>query len=193
MATADRPWRCFVAVPIPDDLRAALDEYVAHLRRLDGADASWRWTDADGWHVTLAFLGATDPDAVPALSRALAAVARDASSFALTSGSLGSFPGPARARVLWYGIADADGALRRLARAVQAAVGLEPEPRFRAHLTLARARDRLGADATALTSADPPPPGRIDVDRLVLCRSYLGRGPARYEALASASLGGGAT
>jgi 2'-5' RNA ligase len=31
----------------------------------------------------------------------------------------------------------------------------------------------------------------LRVDRVVLYRSHLGRGPARYEALAAASLGGG--
>jgi 2'-5' RNA ligase len=189
MAEDGRPWRCFVAVPIPDDLRRALAEYVARLRQVDGADARWRWTDADGWHVTLAFLGSTRPDAVPALRNALASVATDARAFSLTSGSLGSFPRPARARVLWYGISDGEERLAQLARSVQAAVGLEPEPRFRAHLTLARARDRVGTDATRMMAGDPPPPGRIDVDQLVLFRSHLGRGPARYEALASAPLG----
>jgi RNA 2',3'-cyclic 3'-phosphodiesterase len=189
MSTAERPWRCFVAVPIPDDLRAALAEHVARLRRLDGADAAWRWTDPEGWHVTLAFLGATEASAVPGLERSLVTVAASHSPFAIVTGGHGAFPSRGRARVLWYGIADADGQLRRLARETQTAVGLDSESRFRAHLTLARARERDGSDASHLLSISSPP-GQIAVDRIVLYRSHLGRGPAHYEELASAPLSG---
>lgn len=189
MSTAERPWRCFVAVPIGAELREALAEHVARLRRLDGADAAWRWTDAEGWHVTLAFLGATEPAAVPGLGRSLATVAASHVPFELATGGHGAFPSRGRARVLWYGLADADGQLGRLARETQAAAGLDPEARFRAHLTLARARERDGTDASRLLSAHSPP-GRVEVDRIVLYRSHLGRGPAQYEELASAPLTG---
>ncbi len=84
MSTAERPWRCFVAVPIGTELRTSLAEHVARLRRLDGADAAWRWTEAEGWHVTLAFLGATEPAAVPGLGRSLATVAASHVPFALS-------------------------------------------------------------------------------------------------------------
>lgn len=187
---AERPPRCFVAVPIGAELRAALAGHVARLRRIDGADAAWRWTDAEGWHVTLAFLGATDSSAIPGLGRSLATVAAGHAPFALATGSVGTFPSRTRARVVWYGITDADGQLRRLARETQAAVGLDPESRFRAHLTLARARERNGSDSSQLLSVTPPT-GQVQVDRLILYRSHLGRGPARYEELASAPLRAG--
>jgi len=188
MSSDDRPWRCFVAVPIDDDLRAAVDDTVRGLRAAPGADA-WRWTDAEAWHVTLAFLGATDPASVPGLASALAAVAGAHPAFALAAGGLGAFPGPRRARVLWYGVADPRGELRRLAGAAARAVGLPDEGRFRGHLTLARARDRDGADASSLVDVTARP-GALRVERLVLFRSHLGRGPARYEALATVPLKG---
>ena len=73
---------------------------------------------------------------------------------------------------------------------VQAACGLEADARFRAHLTLARARDRSGTDATALLEAAYAPAGSIRVDRVVLYRSHLSRGPARYETVVSQPLRG---
>jgi 2'-5' RNA ligase len=188
MSPDHRPWRCFVAVPIDEELRAGLSKAVGDLRARDGADA-WRWTDAEAWHVTLAFLGATDPGSVPRLSSAVAAVARTHRPFTVVAGGLGAFPGQRRARVLWYGVADPRGELRRLAGDAARAVGLPDEDRFRGHLTLARARDRHGSDASSLQEVAVAP-GFLRVDRLVLFRSHLGRGPARYEALATLPLGG---
>jgi 2'-5' RNA ligase len=186
----DRRWRCFVAVPIGEELRTIVAAAVAELRAAPEADA-WRWADPQGWHVTLAFMGATDPASVPRLSQALASLAASEAGFTRDGGGLGAFPSRARARVMWYGIADPDGRLRRLAAEVQAAVGLPSDARFRGHLTLGRARDRVGTDASALLDGvEAAPSSRLNVDRLVLYRSHLGRGPARYEALSSAPLGG---
>lgn len=189
-APPDRPWRCFVAVPIGPELRAAMEDCAGHLRDRAG-DADWRWTEPEAWHVTLAFMGATDPALVPGLGSALSEVAVDHEAFELRAGGLGTFPSRGRARVLWYGVADSEGRLARLARAVREAVGLPPEDRFRGHLTLARARDRLGTDAGGLLDI-PAPETRLSVDRLILFRSHLGRGPAHYEALATAPLQGAA-
>jgi 2'-5' RNA ligase len=116
-------------------------------------------------------------------------VARAYAGFTLDAGGVGGFPSRARARVLWYGVADPDGQLRRLAGAVRTAVGLEHDDRFRGHLTLGRARERFGTDVRALAEM-PCPVSKLDVDRLVLYRSHLGRGPARYEALAAVPLRG---
>lgn len=188
MAPDDRPWRCFVAVPLDDALRSALDRTLRDLRGRPGAEA-WRWTDAEAWHVTLAFLGATDAAAVPRLVTDLRRVAGGFAPLDLEAGGLGAFPSRGRARVLWFGIADPRGELRRLARAVADACGLPDDGRFRGHVTLARAREREGVDAAGLLGAEAPE-GRLPVERIVLYRSHLGRGPARYEALAAMPIGG---
>jgi 2'-5' RNA ligase len=189
MPPDDRPWRCFVAVPIGPAVRDAVAACVAQLRTRADTDA-WRWTDPEGWHVTLAFLGATDPEDVPRLARTLAAVAATREPFELAAGGLGAFPSTRRARVLWYGIADPRGRLAAVAREMQGALGLEAVDRFRGHLTLARARDRLGTDVSTVLAGVTPATARLAVDRVVLYRSHLGRGPARYEALATAPFRG---
>lgn len=181
-------WRLFVAVPAPDVLRSSLADAVAGLRRLPGVDASWRWTTADGWHVTLAFLGWTAASRVPALTDALRSTLVGAAPFTVATGGLGAFPSPRAARVIWYGIHDPERRLRSLAEAIRDGLEAEPGP-FRGHLTLARARDRNGADGAPLLSP-PAPNGVLPVDDVVLYRSHLGRGPARYEALERVALAG---
>lgn len=190
MEPADRAWRCFVAVPVAAGLRAALADFAARLQRRPGADA-WRWTGAEGWHVTLAFLGGTEPAAVPRLGEVLSGVADEAAPFVMTCGGVGTFPSRRRARVVWYGLNDSERRLRRLARRLREALGLEREQRFRAHLTLARVRERFGTDASSLLDGASPPEGSLAVDRLILYRSRLGRGPARYEPLVQVLLRGG--
>lgn len=55
-------WRCFVAAPIDEGLRASLEQSVD----------SWQSRpDPASWHVTLAFLGAIDPAEAAAPSGAV--------------------------------------------------------------------------------------------------------------------------
>ncbi len=180
-------WRCFVAVPIGEALREDLRVAVDAWRARDDL-AGLRWTDPDGWHVTLAFLGPTDPGSVPLLSERLASVANAHEPTSSTTGGLGGFPTPSRARVAWYGIEDGAGRLARVAADVAAALGLEATRPLRPHLTLARARHEPVDLRPWLASASAPR-GMLAADRIELMRSHTGRGPARYETLATMKLG----
>jgi RNA 2',3'-cyclic 3'-phosphodiesterase len=179
----DRSWRCFWAVPLPDGLRSALADAVAEMRADPDGGADWRWTEPAGWHLTLAFLGAVPEAAIPSLVASVGDAVRDQEPFAVATGGLGGFPSDRRTRVLWYGVSDSERRLRALARNIADASGLvEPGP-FRAHVTLARSRDRRGS-APPVPPAGGLPEGLVEVGALTLFRSHLGPGPARYEALA---------
>jgi RNA 2',3'-cyclic 3'-phosphodiesterase len=178
-------WRCFVAVPLGDELRLALRASVEGWR--DEPDvAGLRWTDPDSWHVTLAFLGSVDADRIDGIVAALREVAAAQRPMRLATGGLGAFPSAGRARVVWYGVADPDGRLAGLARDVRGATGVEGSP-FRGHVTLARARRQSVSVRDLVARASPT--GTLAVDHVALMRSHLGRGPARYEALADVELG----
>jgi 2'-5' RNA ligase len=183
-----RTWRCFLAVPIPEALRVSLADAVAIMRANPQVDGEWRFTDSGGWHVTLAFLGATPAASVGPLVDNVVGAVRDLEPFDVATGGLGGFPSRRHARVLWYDISDPDRRLRDLARRVQVAAGLEDGIPFRPHITLARARDRRGADSEALL-ATVVPAGSVPVRGVTLFRSHLGRGPGCYEVLADVPLG----
>ena len=176
-------WRCFVAVPIGEALRAELRATVDGWR----GQADLRWADPDGWHVTLAFLGSIPAESVPALVERLVAPAVANPVVSVRTGGIGAFPAPARARVAWYGVQDEGGRLARLASDVAIALGLDATRPFRPHLTLARARHPV--DLRSWLASASAPEGALDVDRLTLMRSHLGGGPARYETLATTTLG----
>jgi 2'-5' RNA ligase len=93
-------------------------------------------------HITLHFFAALPLDRMDGLIEAAGAAAARAQPFALRLGGLGSFPGGARARVLWIGLVEESAPLAGLAAVVSAAVarcGFEVDPRgFRPHVTLGR-------------------------------------------------------
>jgi len=180
-------WRCFVSVPIGAELRSSLADALVEWRTRPDLVAL-RWSDPGAWHVTLAFLGDTDPATIDDAAARLASLPDRHSSFELATGGLGGFRSAERARVAWYGVDDTQGRLGRLADDVGRAVDLEPDRKFTAHLTLGRAIGRP-IDLRGWIREAVPPEGALLVDRLDLMRSHTDRGPAHYETLISVPLG----
>jgi 2'-5' RNA ligase len=189
-------WRCFVAIPMPDGLRSDLADVVSAWRdEAHGPDL--RWTDEAGWHLTLAFLGWNESGLIDEILTRLVAPARDAHPVELAGGGLGAFPSPRRARVVWYGLTDAAGTAGALAERIRRALApivprVDEGSSFRPHVTLARARAKRGADLSAWIAGRALPSGVVPLERVILYRSHLGRGPAQYEPLGAVTVGTGA-
>lgn len=132
-----------------------------------------RWTTAEQWHVNLRFLG--DADELAA-REAFARIGVDDPPTAV----LGPVTGRFGRRVLHVPVAGLEGLAAATVDAT-AHVGLPPDPRpFAGHVTLARAKERRGADLRPL--AGVPVAGRWAVAEVTLVASRLGGwGPARYE------------
>jgi 2'-5' RNA ligase len=194
MPDSAETWRCFVAAPIPDSLRRDLTAAVDRWKAEPGTP-DLRWTDPEGWHITLAFLGAVDSGAVPGLRRDLESVTGhlppSSAPIRVRTGQLGAFPRSQSAQSLWLGIDDSQRQLGDLAYTLQKAV-LQPDEwrRLRPHLTLGRSRVRRGEPLDQWLSSWTFPTTEIVVGDVVLFRSHLGRGPAQYEELARFPLGG---
>lgn len=186
--------RLFAAVLPPPDASAVLAAAVRRLRELPGSDAL-RWTDQDGWHLTLAFYGETDPALLPDLSARLARVARRRPPFDVALAGGGHFGD----RALWAGVHTGRTPLAHLAAGAEAAgrrarVAHRQSRGYHPHLTLARARDGappLAAFAAALADLRVP---AWRADHLTLVRSLLPTGGVpgeqpRYEPVARWPLG----
>ncbi|MGH8903485.1 MAG: RNA 2',3'-cyclic phosphodiesterase [Egibacteraceae bacterium] len=173
--------RLFVAVAVPRAAREAVAAAAAPLRSM-GADV--RWTDLTGWHLTVAFLGQTDPTMRSGLASALAEVAARFTPFEV---QLRPVAGRGvRSHVLWIELEPCE-PLQEVAAAIGVALrglGWSVEDRaFRPHLTLARAR--ASVVPRSLVDAYHGPPVTWTVADLELVRSHLGRAGARYETVAS--------
>ena len=190
--------RAFVAIQIPDVVRAALAVAIAEI----GASGARgvRPVRPHGIHLTLKFLGDIEPVQVGPLAEAMEGAARSVAPFSLCLGDTGVFPGPGAsgpARVLWVGLAGEVEPLRELWTALERATSAQGFARdrrgFNPHLTLARIRDGTQSSdrqmaAVALSKVRFDDDLRIPVDSIALMRSNLGPEGASYDRMAAARL-----
>jgi len=134
--------RCFLAIELPDEVRAALTDVSARLRLLP-VKASW--VRAEHMHLTVRFLGECNDGQVGDLSTHLRGGLAGIGPFPLVVEGIGAFPTVRRPSVVWAGAGPATGALAVVqARCEKAArsIGLPPETKaFHPHITLARIKD----------------------------------------------------
>jgi 2'-5' RNA ligase len=180
--------RCFVAVDVSEEVRAAMARAQAGLRAA-APRADVRWVAPAAFHMTLAFLGEIPDADVPALAHALEPAAARRRAFGLAARGVGGFPSPRRPRVVWAGVSGGVGELAGLAAETQAALvpfGFVPEKRdFRAHVTIGRVRSPrdLAPLAAALEAGAGLELGAWTAGEVVLYRSRLRPTGAVYEAV----------
>ena len=193
--SGERP-RLFVAVELPDEIRAALAALQDELRR--HVPEGLRWVRQEGIHLTLKFLGETPAERLPAIQQALEQAAGASRPHALSLGGLGTFGSGSRPQVLWIaldGDVDATSALQQQVEGGLEPLGYSRERRpFAPHLTLARVRPEsaraVAAPLGGALEAVRPPRGEMQVRELALMRSFLRPGGAVYRAVATFPLGG---
>ena len=186
-----KPLRLFIAAEVPDRIKAGLAQAMAPQR---GRLSEARWTREDSWHVTLKFLGSTRPRLLSTVEDAVREAAAGAEPFDTALTVMGVFPSPARARVVWAGLADPKERFAGIARALDESLQdyFVPEDRdLTPHLTLARlsparAIGEFAPDLVGFPVKSKP----FTVDHLTLYRSHLSPHGARYEPLLQAPLGG---
>ncbi len=186
--------RTFIAIELTPATRRILADAVSDLK--GRTEANVRWVNPGNVHLTLKFLGNVDAAVIPSLVESVQAAVGGSGSFRLTLGSLGAFPNPARARVVWVGLEGAVDALLDLQRRVEhaaTAMGLAEEQRpFAPHLTLGRVSNNppthRASLAAALRRGAAPLAGGFDAEEVVVMRSDLRPTGAVYTPLGRASL-----
>jgi 2'-5' RNA ligase len=143
----------------------------------------------DSLHVTLAFLGHRPVEEIEAITAATDQAIRDLGPARLEPQAVTGVP-RRRPRLFALDLADPDDAGAAVHAAVSDALSsagvYEPEKRkFWPHVTVARV---ARAERKAAPITVPPPSDGFTATEVVLYRSQLGRGPARYEALARFTL-----
>jgi RNA 2',3'-cyclic 3'-phosphodiesterase len=185
-----RSVRCFVAVLLPDRVRAGLAAVCAELR---GQTRGVAWVRSDNLHLTLRFLGEIDTVALEQVREAVVAAAAGVEPFAVTLRGLGGFPPGRPPRVLWAGLAAGSASLEALYARLEAALiarGIPGESRaFHPHVTLARTRASRGEADLTRVLGNGPALGEVRVAALHLMRSELDPRGARYGIEVEAPLG----
>jgi RNA 2',3'-cyclic 3'-phosphodiesterase len=140
--------RAFVAIELTHDVKEALKTLQGKLK--SASRISVKWTDPEGTHLTLQFLGNIDSAIVNKITAGLESASSGIKPFSLRVSGLGVFPGQTRVRVVWIGLTGDLEMLSRLKKNIQNALeplGFKPEARaFTPHLTLGRVRDDARSD-----------------------------------------------
>ena len=187
--------RSFIAIELPDELKAGLTRLQAKLKL--GKPTGVKWVDPYSIHLTLKFLGSVAVDRIGEITTAMEAAAQGISPFHLEVKGLGVFPNLRRVQVAWVGLGgevDKLGQLQQRIESNLAHLGFTPESRpFTPHLTLARLRNetslgerqrfgQLIADTGFETSHS------IEVVAISLMRSQLTREGAIYSRISLVEL-----
>jgi 2'-5' RNA ligase len=140
--------RSFIAVSLPDNVRAELTALEDRLKARRHAFV--KWVDPESLHLTLKFLGNVAVDSIPQIVEVMSGVARVHSPFRLEVAGTGAFPNWQRPQVVWVGVGGDLDKLNAFQKGLESALsplGFPPEARpFSAHLTLGRLRDRTTPD-----------------------------------------------
>ncbi|MSV35362.1 MAG: RNA 2',3'-cyclic phosphodiesterase [Bryobacterales bacterium] len=140
--------RLFVAIDIPDAVRAALEAF----QRLLRPTAKLSWSAVANLHITTKFIGEWPEDRIADVTLALGTVPV-AGPIEIRVKGIGWFPNERRPRVFWAGVEGGE-ALRALARdtgQAVAALGVPAEGRpYSPHLTLARIRETVPHETVPL-------------------------------------------
>lgn len=134
--------RLFISLPLRPEVKQTL---LGVQKRLPSP--FFKPLPKENFHLTLAFLGDTRVEDIPALERILDEIAARTSAFPCALSGLGAFPNPWEPRVVWVGIdvgskesGGVSDALREQLRKAKVAFDTKP---FRPHITIAYARKSL--------------------------------------------------
>ena len=134
-------FRTFIAIELPQDLRARVRDHINRLRR-ELPEVSASWSRDDNLHLTLRFLGNVAVAELPNVSGAVERALNPGLPFELTISGCGVFSPRGRSSVLWIGAQASE--LHDLHDGIEselAAAGIPRESRpFHPHLTIARLR-----------------------------------------------------
>lgn len=178
--------RTFIAVLIAEDIREKISEAQEALKKLA---PKINWVVPGNFHVTLKFIGNIREDQLPDLCSAIEKAVEGLKPFDISFGSLGAFPNPRNARIVWAGINEGAKALSELASAIEdelAELGFERENRpFRAHITIGRVKDskNLGGLAEGIKEINAQDLGTQRVESVSIMQSELLRESPKYSPL----------
>ncbi len=175
--------RLFIGLKPDEDL---LRDLLAVQERFTAGDFPFlRRVPVENLHVTLHFLGETDPARLADLDGLLIRAAALARPIAVQALELGAFPGLKRAKGVELTLSCTDRALEEfhglLGQFLQSAGFPTEKRRYKPHITLARVKGRSPRSFTPEDLAVPALSGRsYPLRQMLLYRSELTSGGARY-------------
>lgn len=187
--------RAFIAIEIPSEIKAGIDQKTSKLRQDTGRFI--RWVTPDNIHLTLKFLQALPESRLKEICQALKTECEKKTAFDIEVTGLGCFPNVRQPRITWMGLASPitltqlQGDLEKMTR--QMGFPTEERP-FSAHLTIGRVREQITMDElhrlqTALAELKIVHIGKFTASSVTLFKSELRPAGPLYTPLYHAPMG----
>ncbi len=186
--------RAFIAVEIPEGVKAELGRFEARLK-MAGADV--KWVRPESMHITLRFMGYLSKEQVRLAEEAVVISAEKFTPFQIEVQGLGTFPENKRPRVIWAGLSRGAKELSEVFQSLEQELILrdlgEADRPFAGHLTLGRVKTGKNLDNLLeyLNKEGSRNFGGFEVKNICLYQSRLHPTGAVYTVLKEGALTGG--
>jgi 2'-5' RNA ligase len=183
--------RAFIAVEVPDDLKAGIDPVLSDLSSL-GRDL--KVVRRENLHFTVKFLGNISTDMIDPITNCIRSQ-ETALGFEMVVEGVGAFPSARKPRVIWIGARCRENEFVQMARGIDGELvelGFDRERSYVPHLTVARSRNRRGTPRAAefVEKMGNLTIGDMTVDRISLKKSVLTPAGPIYSDIAVVGKGG---
>jgi 2'-5' RNA ligase len=190
---SEGPLRAFVAVLLPDSLRALL---AAKGRELRADTTGVKWVEPENLHITLLFLGEVEQRETLDICRTAQKAVATLPAFVMSIEGAGAFPNPRRPRTLWVGVGAGSEEVGTLHDAIEAPLlemgSYRRETRaYVPHVTLGRVTGERSDDdelAKLLATHKTWSAGEVTVREVQVMRSELASDGPTYTVLGRAKL-----
>lgn len=187
--------RLFIAIPVPEAIRAKLGGTQAELRQLIPRHSA-SWAQLGSLHLTLRFFGNVAVLQIPVIASRLRGALAGFGTLHLHCSGMGLFPDRGSPRVLWAGVTDTAKRLHELHDQIDQSIGAfaekPAESQFVGHVTLARLRPMASSGTARLIrfveQASEREYGSWSEDRVALFQSELRSAGAVHSELAAIEL-----
>jgi RNA 2',3'-cyclic 3'-phosphodiesterase len=188
-------WRLFIAIPVPEEVKDAIQLAQGELRRAVPAKCV-RWAGLEQFHLTLKFLGNVAAARVEALADSVRSACRNLPALRLRAERIGFFPDMRFPRVIWAWVHDGEQRLPMLQQTIETATrdftGEKAEDKFTGHVTLGRVKAIKRPEAEILAKLASSMTDRFfgewTADKIEVIRSELSSKGSRYSTISAVPL-----
>jgi 2'-5' RNA ligase len=183
--------RCFIAIEIPDELKAKIEDYIQELKPIA---PKIKWINAKNLHITLKFLGELNQGLLLKVQNELSGISSVVNPFEMYINGAGFFPNHFKPRVVWLGLQNnEDNSINKLHEWMDQkleALGFKTEKRrFSPHLTLGRIKQVSNyQELNEYINLHKFHSSVFNITRIVLMKSVLRSTGAEYSQLTSYKL-----
>ncbi len=179
--------RLFIGIELPGGIKQSLVQFQEELKSLG---ANGKWKKPGNIHLTLEFLGETEPVMLPQIEHALQAGVINIESFKLGLSGIGAFPSFKRPHTLWIGTSGETRKLHDLRERIhhellKTAVAVDAKD-YSPHITIASRPLLKGVDLSLFQQKDF---GEFTVKEVILFDSRVDKGNRFHHDLLRLKLG----